>query len=220
VSPQLFPAHSHARDLVSAERRDLAALLGELSPDEWSLPSLCDGWRVRDVVAHLLYEDTAPLRYVYESIQARGSADKLNDLYVRRARRWSHDELLTRYRRTIDGGVARTSMPRVALADTVIHHQDIRRPLGRPRTIPQERLLSVLEHPDPFIGSRRIMRGLRFEATDVPWSCGEGPVVRASGEALVMAVARRAIDLNDLAGDGVAEFVCRLGPTSGSFPGR
>jgi uncharacterized protein (TIGR03083 family) len=46
--------------LVADERRDLVGLLRTLSDEDWQAPSLCEGWRVRDVVAHLLY-DTIPL---------------------------------------------------------------------------------------------------------------------------------------------------------------
>ena len=45
-------------DHVEAERRDIAALLESLSPQEWVEPSLCEGWRVRDVAAHLLADET------------------------------------------------------------------------------------------------------------------------------------------------------------------
>nr|WP_081347018.1 maleylpyruvate isomerase family mycothiol-dependent enzyme [Mycobacteroides chelonae] len=120
-----------ARALVVSERRDLADLLRGLSPEEWEVESLCVGWRVHDVVAHLLYEATPPLRYGYEVLRAGGSADKLNAMYVDRARNWTSRRLLTAFESTIDRGVAARFQPRVALADLLIHHQDIRRPLNR-----------------------------------------------------------------------------------------
>ncbi len=36
-----------------AERRRLAGLLAELTPAQWAASSLCAGWRVREVVAHI-----------------------------------------------------------------------------------------------------------------------------------------------------------------------
>lgn len=72
--------------MVQQEKRDLTALLRELTPQEWESPSLCAGWRVRDVVAHVLYDGTPLLRYGCEVIRVRGSADRLNRLYLDRAR--------------------------------------------------------------------------------------------------------------------------------------
>jgi len=42
------------RSLHDEENVDLSALLHDLEPSEWEQPSLCDGWRVRDVVGHIL----------------------------------------------------------------------------------------------------------------------------------------------------------------------
>ncbi|OHU64674.1 maleylpyruvate isomerase family mycothiol-dependent enzyme [Mycobacteroides chelonae] len=192
-----------ARALVVSERRDLADLLRGLSPEEWEVESLCVGWRVHDVVAHLLYEATPPLRYGYEVLRAGGSADKLNAMYVDRARNWTSRRLLTAFESTIDRGVAARFQPRVALADLLIHHQDIRRPLNRTRVVPVDRLRMVLEHPDPYIHSRQRMRGFRWEATDIDWAYGDGPKILGPAEAIVMAVAARPIALEELSGAGV-----------------
>lgn len=39
-------------EMATAERTDLADLLATLTPAQWEAPSLCEDWRVRDVVAH------------------------------------------------------------------------------------------------------------------------------------------------------------------------
>jgi len=41
------------KDAIAAERRELADLLDELTPAQWDTPSLCAGWRVREVAAHM-----------------------------------------------------------------------------------------------------------------------------------------------------------------------
>jgi uncharacterized protein (TIGR03083 family) len=38
---------------IDTQRTDLTVLLEDLSDDEWQQPSLCPGWTVRDVAAHL-----------------------------------------------------------------------------------------------------------------------------------------------------------------------
>ncbi|OHT84951.1 maleylpyruvate isomerase family mycothiol-dependent enzyme [Mycobacteroides saopaulense] len=197
--------------MVQQEKRDLAALLRQLTPQEWEAPSLCAGWRVRDVVAHVLYDGTPLPTYLYEVVRVRGSADKLNQLYLDRAREWSTDALLAAFEATIEKSYSAKVQPKLVLADLLIHHQDIRRPLNRSRTVPEGALRTVLENPDPFIDSKRKMRGLRWTATDVDWTHGSGPEVRGPGEAIVMAIGGRPSALADLRGDGVAALRGRLG---------
>ena len=44
---------AHLQAAVEAERRALADVLDTLTPEEWRSPSLCAGWTVQDVVAHM-----------------------------------------------------------------------------------------------------------------------------------------------------------------------
>src|SRR5207244_466588 len=72
-------------DWIAAERRDLAALLEELSAQQWEAPSLCAGWAVRHVVAHL----TMPLRYstpafLLRLAKAGGRFGRMSDGVARR----------------------------------------------------------------------------------------------------------------------------------------
>jgi uncharacterized protein (TIGR03083 family) len=95
-----------------------------------------------------------------------------------------------------------------------VHHQDIRRPLGRPRSIPEERLVAALDATPRLrsvFGARHRTRGLRFEATDVDWSWGDGPVVSGPGEALLLAMLGRSVAADDCDGPGLATFRERLG---------
>ncbi len=197
------------RQLLDDERADLIALLGELSDAEWEAPSLCAGWRVRDVVGHLLYDEISLTGYARIAIRCRGNTDRVNAALVDRVRDLSPAELVARFERS--GQRITALWPSLGLADIMVHHQDIRRPLGRPRTIPAERLLAVLDHPDPFARPGRFTRGLRLVATDVEWSSGTGPEVRGPGEALALAMVGRPVALDDLTGDGVAALRARHG---------
>ncbi|MEV5650023.1 maleylpyruvate isomerase family mycothiol-dependent enzyme [Nocardia sp. NPDC052254] len=190
------------RQLLNDERADLIALLGELSDAEWETPSLCAGWRVRDVVGHLLYDEISPIGYARIAARCRMDTDRVNAHLVDRVQDLPPAQLLARFERS---GQRITRMwPSLGLADMTVHHQDIRRPLGRPRTIPADRLVAVLEHPDPFARPGRFTRGLRLVATDVEWASGTGPEVRGPGEALALAMVGRPVALDELTGDGVA----------------
>jgi uncharacterized protein (TIGR03083 family) len=191
------------RQLVADERTDLVAFLRTLSDLDWETPSLCAGWRVRDVVGHLLY-DAVPASSYLRSAARQRSADRINEYWVTKAKELSPPALVDMLASSTGRGLFSRIAPRVALADALVHHQDIRRPLGRARTIPPARLLSVLDHPDPFAQPRRRARGLRFVATDVRWSKGDGPHVRGTGEAIALAVAGRGAVLDELEGEGVA----------------
>ncbi|MGH3954265.1 MAG: maleylpyruvate isomerase family mycothiol-dependent enzyme [Mycobacterium sp.] len=197
--------------MVQQEKRDLAALLRTLSPQDWDAPSLCAGWRVRDVLAHLLYDGTSLPKYLYEVVRVGGSADKLNQLYIDRARGWSTDTLLTAFESTIERSYSAKIQPKLVLADLLIHQQDIRRPLNHPRQVPDGTLRTVLDNPDPFIHSKRRLIGLRWTATDMEWTYGDGPEIRGPAEAIVMAVGGRPSALAELSGSGMEVLRSRLG---------
>jgi uncharacterized protein (TIGR03083 family) len=73
------------RALVGEERSDLVALLRTLTNDEWDTPSLCTGWRVRDVVAHLLYDSMPVPRYFLGLVSAGFSPERMNARAVEQA---------------------------------------------------------------------------------------------------------------------------------------
>src|SRR3954451_16013569 len=62
---------------VDRERLGLADLLDDLSDPEWAHPSLCAGWRVRDVAAHLALAHTGCGGAVADTVRARGSFDRM-----------------------------------------------------------------------------------------------------------------------------------------------
>ncbi|WP_109508914.1 maleylpyruvate isomerase family mycothiol-dependent enzyme [Nocardioides speluncae] len=191
------------RSLIAAERRELVGFLRALTDEEWETPSLCAGWRVRDVVAHLLYDATSVPAYVGAIWRARGSVEAINGALVDRERRTPPARLVDRLEASIGGGIFSRVAPGSTLADVLVHQQDIRRPLGRLRHVPEEQLVAVLEKPDPFARPKQYTQGLRFVATDLDWAGGEGPEVRGPGEALALAMVGRPVVLDELSGDGV-----------------
>lgn len=188
------------------ERGELVELLRSLTVEEWETPSLCAGWRVVDVVSHLQTDTVSLPGYLARGLRNPG-VDKLNAALVREFRQRPTSELVDRLVEP-DGWFSRY-MPKLALSDSFVHQQDIRRPLGRERKIPAERLVMVLSNPDIFAGPGRYLKGLRWEATDAEWSKGSGPLVRGPGEALALAMVGRTAALDDLEGDGVPELRAR-----------
>lgn len=203
-------------DLHDAENADLSTYLHSLPSAAWDAPSLCAGWRVRDVVGHLLDGNELRLHTLPTRLARFGfSSNRSGRHYaIQRAEGRPPAQLLAEF----DGrdpwaGTCRVFPPRLVLLDRLVHHQDIRRALGHPRTVPTERLAAVLEvtpRLGSVFGARRRCRGLSFHAADIDWSWGTGPAVHGPGEALLMAMLGRSDALADLHGDGLAEFSRRV----------
>lgn len=199
-------------EMATAERTDLADFLATLGPAQWEKASLCEGWRVRDVVAHVMSFDGVSLGgMLCRAIRAR--FHDINQVGVDELRSLSTDELLDRLRaRLRPQGLATTFGGRLALLDVTIHHQDIRRPLGMPRQIPADRLRVVLGDAvlSPELPAWRLARGLRLAPTDLDWRHGSGRDLTGPAEAILMAVTGRASALGELDGPGVPVLAARL----------
>ncbi|MCT7660414.1 maleylpyruvate isomerase family mycothiol-dependent enzyme [Mycobacterium deserti] len=200
--------------LARAEREEFASLLEGLTPQQWDSPTLCDRWRVRDVVAHAIGYDPLTRRQLL-GLLAKGlfTSGGANAVGVAAYADTPPSELLSLVRRYAEPrGLTAGFGGKIALTDGMIHQQDIRRPLGIPRTIDQERLLVALDFTlwaPRLLGAVR-SRGFRLDAVDVNWSHGKGPEVRGPGEALLMAMAGRRAALDDLDGPGKTQLAQRL----------
>ena len=196
--------------MARVEREVFAALLEGLTPQQWERPTLCKGWCVRDVVAHVIGYDplnrTQLMRWMAKGLVTRGGS---NAVEVANYAGESPEELIALMRRyAVPQGITAGFGGRIALTDGMIHQQDIRRPLGLPRTISIEPLRIALDFTKwapRLLGAVRV-RGVRLVATDLDWAHGKGPEVRGSGEALLMAMAGRRAALADLDGPGKAKL--------------
>ncbi|TFV58450.1 maleylpyruvate isomerase family mycothiol-dependent enzyme [Mycobacterium sp. PS03-16] len=200
------------RDLARAERTELAALLAELSPQQWHTPSLCTGWTVKDVAAHIVSYDDLGVPGLLARF-ARGRVVNANQVGVDEFAKMSTGELFDYFSRHLaPSGLTAGFGGMIGFVDGTIHHQDIRRALGMPRMIPGDRLIRVLRlvPGNPRLGAGRRIRGLRLRATDVDWAHGRGPEVTGPGEALLMTMTGRRAALGELDGPGAATFAGRL----------
>lgn len=171
--------------LACEERQDFAAFLDELSPQHWELPSLCELWRVRDVVAHVISYDQLS-RWQLACRFAKGGLvpARINALGVAEYAGRSPRQLSELMRTCIPPrGLTSAFGGMIALVDGMVHQQDIRRPLGIERVIPPQRLQRVLDLAlrAPTTRGARKARGLRLIATDVDWAYGDG--LEATGPA-------------------------------------
>jgi uncharacterized protein (TIGR03083 family) len=204
-----------ARALAAQERADLATFLSGLSPGEWDADTLCAGWRVRDVVAHLIsYDELSVAGLAARMVRAGLRPDRANAIGLAEYRRHSPAELVALLRAHLrPSGLPAAFGGMIALTDGLIHHQDIRRPLGMPRRIPADRLRPALRFAltAPVLHGFWLTRGLRLVATDLDWTAGHGPEVRGPGEALLLVIAGRRGVVGELSGPGRDRLAGRLG---------
>lgn len=193
------------RDETFAERARLSAILAELTPDQWAAPSLCEGWRVREVVAHI----TMPFRlsgrqFAIGMLAARGNFNRMADRYARQdATALSAEQLVaclrdnTRHPWKPPGGGFRG-----ALSHDVIHGLDITVGLGLDQRVPGERLRIVLDGVRPkqirYFGAN--LDGVQLRATDLDWSFGSGTAVTGTAQDLLLVLCGRTLPPGRLQG--------------------
>jgi uncharacterized protein (TIGR03083 family) len=212
---------SELSDVIRSERLALLDLLETLTSAQWATPSLCTGWTVQDVAAHVAW---APVLRPAAAVAGIAKARfRLNAFSADIARRWATrgpEAILAQLRDNAANDVKPVGVPQVAaLSDAVIHAVDIRRPLGERRAIPAAAFVPIADwHASlrwPLTVSvggnvhRRIAR-LRLVATDVRWSYGRGDDVRGSAEALLVLLSGRPLQPDDLTGPGVSTLYARL----------
>jgi len=200
---------------ATAERLALADLLEDLTEDEWATPSLCRGWTVRDVATHVVSYDGADLATVAKrAVRGAGSFARINAATLAAVEPMRPSDLVARMREHArPQGFMAARGGAVALVDTLIHHQDVRRPLERPRVVDPEVLAFALPFAvtaPPLHGFWHV-RGTRVVVPDLDWATGRGPEARGSGEAALMVLAGRPGVARELAGPGADRLVARLG---------
>ncbi len=204
------------RAAIAAERRDLADILAGLRPPQWDAPTLCDGWRVREVVAH----QTMPFRYSAPKvlaglIKAGGNFNKLADRAARRdAASMSSGELLAAMTNNVNhpwrppgGGFEG------ALSHDVIHGLDITVGLGLDRRVPLDRLRIVLPKDAKAKGVKYFgvdLTAVRFQADDLDWSIGSGEPVQGNGQDLLLALCGRRLPPGRLRGTACRRFTAKV----------
>jgi uncharacterized protein (TIGR03083 family) len=203
--------------VIGEQRLSLAGLLEQLPEEEWLRPSLCTGWTVRDVAAHLTLQQLGPGGVIGMMARWRGSMDRtIHYVACRRAAAWPAGQIIAELR---DMAGSRRHTIGVTyletLTDILVHGQDIAIPLGRRHNMPPRaaavaaRRVLTMRWPPPLPAARKVT-GFRLTATDTPWSFGEGPEISGPMSALLLVCAGRLAALPQLSGEGAAGLAARL----------
>ena len=198
-------------DWIAAERRDLAALLDGLAAEQWEAPSLCAGWTVGHVVAHL----TMPLRYsaprfLLGLVRAGGRFQRMSDAVARRDATLPRTELVSALRDNAEhpwkppgGGYEG------ALTHDVIHSLDITCPLGIGHQLPAEPMKVVLDtvagpKSRQYFGTET--SGVELRAIDLDWSHGSGAPLLGRAQDLALLLTGRRVPEGAFSGEGQRAF--------------
>lgn len=204
--------------MTERNRLALADLLDGLDENQWAAGTLCEGWTVRHMAAHLVQPMLVGFgRFLAVSVRYRGDTDATVDHFTRRLARNQPAALVALLRQH---AADRVDPPRVGplgpFSDTCLHLRDIARPLGLDADVPRRHWTTVLDYLTspavaPALVPRGRLDGISLRASDADWHQGAGTAV-ASGtvEALAMAVTGRRTALGDLTGRGAELLRQRL----------
>jgi uncharacterized protein (TIGR03083 family) len=167
---------------IDRERSWLADLLESLPRASWEQPSLCRGWSVRDVGAHLTFSHARMRDVAWPAVRS-GFRYNATIQYAARRSPLNQEEIVA----TLRGFVgSRRTAPFVTemepLLDVLVHAQDICLPLGIDHPMPVDAAVAAAERVLSLRGPMRLWEPpaeVRLVATDADWAYGEGPVVQA-----------------------------------------
>ncbi|AKK02727.1 maleylpyruvate isomerase family mycothiol-dependent enzyme [Corynebacterium epidermidicanis] len=179
-----------------------------LTEEQWNTQSLCDGWTVKNLVAHMT--STAqmnPLKFFGMFAMNGFNMAKMQAGEVVRLSEGSGAAVLGRFNEVLDSESTPPGPVDSWLGEAIVHAEDIRRPLGIEQDYPIELLTQVLDfykNSNLLIGTKSRIAGVQLKATDTDWSFGEGPAIEGQMLALLMAATGRREYLNEFTSEGLA----------------
>jgi uncharacterized protein (TIGR03083 family) len=193
--------------VIATERGALADDLAGIDAAAWDTPSLCEKWTVRDVTAHIIATaEMTPPKFVAKLVRNGFGFQRMVARDIAANREDSPAAELKHLRGVRD---RRTSPPGPTpswLGETIVHSEDVRRPLGLVRAYPMDAVVAVADFyqgSNLLIGAKSRIAGLSLRATDADWAHGTGPTVEGPMLALVLAMTGRTAAVDELSGDGV-----------------
>lgn len=200
---------------VDRQRTRVYELIADLSPTEWTRPSLCTGWTVKDVVGHLTMPGLGVGRLLPFMLRHPGSTNHMiKHVSIDLANRWSPEDLLERLWPQVGlhrhfPGLTGTEM----LIDIIGHGFDIALPLGRDLdadpeavAISADRVLGYGGRGNARVFRSLPLQGFRLVATDHAWHHGEGPEVTGAMADLFLLLTGRTARVSALGGQGAPDL--------------
>ena len=205
----------HLFAAIANERRQIATLVDGLDDTQLATPSLCAGWDVKTVAAHLACSVAEGFSVAMRRALRRRSLARAIDELARCRAQLPAAEIVTTLRQCADYPLSPPVFGPVApFADILIHGGDIRIPLGLPFEPDPEQVALALDFltgpwPFGFVPLGRLW-GISLHGTDIDRSWGKGAKICGPAAALMMAVSGRTARLDNLDGPGLPLLRQRL----------
>jgi uncharacterized protein (TIGR03083 family) len=200
---------------VADERRQIANLLDGLSDAQLTTPSLCEGWDVKTVAAHLV-SVVADGFWEFQRMALRHrSVHRGIDQLAKRRAQLPASEIAAALREHADCELSPPiTGPLSGLADVLVHAADIRIPLELPFSPSVDRAARALDfltgqRPLGFVPRGRL-RGICLRGTDIGRVWGRGAEIRGPVAAMMESACGRTALLDALEGPGVPLLRSRL----------
>ena len=193
--------------MIVQEREALASDLDALDESAWATPSLCPDCTVRDVLAHMtaLARMTPPM-FFRKLVTSGFSPSRVEERDIALEKGDGVQDTLARFRAVTASRTRLHAVPKkTLLGETVLHAEDIRRPLGIEHAYPVDALVTIADvykRSNFVAGTKKRIAGLSLQATDIGWSTGSGPAVSGPMLSLLVAMAGRHSAFEDLHGEG------------------
>jgi uncharacterized protein (TIGR03083 family) len=199
--------------VIHAERRNLASDLRSLEEAEWSTPSLSTDWTVRDVLAHMTATaKMSPPAFFVKLAGSGFSLTKLQGKDIAAEKGGSPADTLAGFEAIVTSTGHPPGPADTMLCETIVHSEDIRRPLGLRHAYPLEAVVQAANFykgSNLIVGTKRRISGLTLRATDTEWSTGTGPEVKGPIVTLLMAMTGRKVAAGELSGEGAETLAAR-----------
>ncbi|KGJ72004.1 hypothetical protein GY21_18360 [Cryobacterium roopkundense] len=193
--------------IVHKERDALIRDLEASNPDEWTTPSLCPGWDVHAVLAHLVDDAKCTrLGFIGRMIAAGFNFDRINAMGIARERSTDPAQTLATFQEVRSRTTSAPAPLATRWVEIFVHGEDIRRPLGIDYQYPVAEVATALGYQAKTSvklgGGKERLVGLRLIATDTVFDEGDGKEVRGAATSLLLAVSGRPVNAGELTGTG------------------
>ena len=200
--------------MIHSERKAVASMLESLTPEQWESASLCSGWTVGFLAAHILAGAEQTSGHFLAGMATSGF--RFNTFMQRDARSRSQlppQQIVDRLRQRTTTTNHPPAPVMAMLGEIVVHGEDIRRPVGLQGNVADDAANACLQMYTKAsfpVGGKKRIGGLRLVATDTGWCYGTGPEVSGPAMSLLLAMTGRAAGMDELTGDGAAALGQRM----------
>ena len=209
-----MPDNAKTWSQIHAERGRLADTIEGLTPDQWATPSLCAGWNVGAMAAHLLSSaEQTPGHFMGGMLTNGFSFNRMMQRDIDARSDLTPGQIADRLRKRTTTTNKPPAPATAMLGEVVVHGEDLRRPLGLTSPVDADAANACLDMYTKAsfpVGGKKRIAGLRLVSNDTGWSYGAGPEVTVPALSLLLAMTGLSAGMDGLSGDGAPVLSARL----------